>query len=268
MDGSLRKLDLETAVVFRTIAISCVSLTVLAVPAIAQCPDGTPPPCARPPRSEARTPRVGVASIRVLASTPVAGTTLKWRDLEKGVPLHVVVEHAVQRVPPGQTPVLAAFVNLTPDATHKGYQRLLEARLIASRPTQRGLNWVLTTEHVRQKRITVAIHVAFSAAGDTTLTSAGGLKLSYDWGASITLEFPVSDSSSAAFAPPPAQRTTDAGQKGMNAVAPVDAMQALERATVTESPSTPAIATVARKPVARANYVRPLSSGQLLLAAR
>ena len=109
-----RKPDSETSVVFRTLATSCVSLTVLAIPAIAQCPDGTPPPCTRPSRPEARSPRLGVASIRVLASTPVAGTTLKWQDLEKGVPLHVVVEHAVQRIPPGQTPVLAAFVNLTP----------------------------------------------------------------------------------------------------------------------------------------------------------
>ena len=108
--------DRETAVVFRAIATSCVSLTVLALPARAQCPDGTPPPCTRPSRPEAASPRVGVASLRVLTTTPVAGTTLKWQDLEKGVPLHVVVEHAVQRVPPGQAPVLVAFVNLTPDA--------------------------------------------------------------------------------------------------------------------------------------------------------
>jgi hypothetical protein len=220
-----RKVDLETAIVFRTIAISCVSLTVLAIPAIAQCPDGTPPPCARPPRPEARSPRVGVASIRVLASTPVAGTTLTWRDLEKGVPLHVVVEHAVQRVPPGQVPVLAAFVNLTPDATHRGYQRVLEARVITARPTQRGLNWVLTTEHVRQKRITVAIHVAFAAAADTALTSARALKLSYDWGASITLEFPVADSSDAAFAPALAALATDTGQR--HARDPGDYLQSL-----------------------------------------
>ena len=197
------KPDVEGPVVFRTIATSCVSLTVLAIPAIAQCPDGTPPPCTRPSRPEARSPRVGVATIQVLASTPVAGTTLKWQDLEKGVPLHVVVEHAVQRVPPGQTPVLAVFVNLTPDAKHAGQQRVLEARVITGRPTQRGLDWVLTTEHVRQHRITVEIHVAFSS--DTNLTSARGLRLSFDWAASITLEFPVADSSGAAFAPPPAQ---------------------------------------------------------------
>ena len=205
------KPDLEIAVVFRTIATSCVSLTVLAIPAIAQCPDGTPPPCTRPSRPEARSPRIGVASLRVLASTPVAGTTLKWQDLEKGVPLHVVVEHAVQRVPPGQTPVLVAFVNLTPDAKHAGYQRVLEARVITARPTQRGLNWVLTTEHVRQQRITVAIHIAFSATRDTNLTSARGMKLSYDWGASITLEFPVADSSGAAFAPAAAQLAMGTG---------------------------------------------------------
>jgi hypothetical protein len=194
------KPDWETAVVFRTIATTCVALTVLAIPAIAQCPDGTPPPCTRPSRPEAHSPRVGVASIQVLASTPVAGTTLKWQDLEKGVPLHVVVEHAVQRVPPGLTPVLAAFVNLTPDAKHAGQQRVLEARVITARPTQRGLDWVLTTEHVRQQRITVEIHIAFSS--DTTTTSARGLRLSFDWAASITLEFPVADSSGTAFAPP------------------------------------------------------------------
>jgi hypothetical protein len=139
---------------------------------------------------------VGVASIRVLASTPVAGTTLQWQDLEKGVPLHVVVEHAVQRVPPGQTPVLAAFVNLTPEATHRGQQLVLEARVIATRPTQRGLDWVLTTEHVRQQRITVGIHIAFSS--DSNPNSERGLRVSYDWAASITLEFPVADSSGAA----------------------------------------------------------------------
>lgn len=207
-----RNLDSETAVVFRIIATSCVSLTVLAMPAIAQCPDGTPPPCTSPSRPEARAPRMGVATLRVLASTPVSGTTLKRQDLEKGVPLHVVVEHAVQRVPRGQTPVLVAFVNLTPDATHAAYQRVLEARLITARPTQRGLNLVLTTEHVRQQRITVAIHIAFSPAGDTTLTSSQGLKLSFDWGASITLEFPVADSSSAPFAPP--QSTTSVADGG------------------------------------------------------
>ena len=190
---------METAVVCRTIAVSCVSLTVLAIPAIAQCPDGTPPPCTRPSRSGASTPRMGVASLRVLASTPVAGTTLKWPDLEKGVPLHVVVEHAVQRIPPGQTPVLAAFVNLTPDATHAGQQRVLEARVITVRPTQRGLDWVLTTEHVRQQRITVQILVAFSSDTNPT-TSPRGLRLSYDWAASITLEFPVADSSTASDA--------------------------------------------------------------------
>ena len=194
------------AVVFRLIATSCVSLTVLAIPAIAQCPDGTPPPCSVASRPEVRSPRAGVASIRVLASTPVAGTTLKWQDLEKGVPLHVVVEHAVQKVPPGEVPVLAAFVNLTPDAKHAGYQRVLETRVITVRPTQRGLDWVLTTEHVRQHRITVAIHVAFSAARDTNQAAARGLRLSYDWAASITLEFPVADSSGAAQAPPLAQR--------------------------------------------------------------
>lgn len=184
---------------FRIVATSCVSLTVLAFPAIAQCPDGTPPPCAAPSRPEPRPPRLGVASLRVLSSTPVAGTTLKWQDLEKGVPLHVVVEHAVQRVPPGQAPVLVAFANLTPDGKGAGYQRVLEARLVPARPTQRGLNLVLTKEHVRQQRITVAIHIAFTPASDTTLTSERGLKLSFDWAASITLEFPVADSSGAAF---------------------------------------------------------------------
>jgi hypothetical protein len=185
--------------VFRTFATSFVSLTVLAIQATAQCPNGTPPPCTVPARPQASPPRIGVASLRVLSSTPVAGTALKWQDLEKGVPLHVVVEHAVQRVPPGQAPVLAAFVNLTPDATQKAYQRVLEARVITPRPTQRGMDWVLTTDHVRQQRITVAIHVAFTAARDTALTSsAQGLKLSYDWAASITLEFPV-DSSGVSF---------------------------------------------------------------------
>ena len=191
---------------FRTLATSCVSLAVLAVPAAAQCPDGTPPPCTRPSRPEARAPRLGVASIQVLTSTPVAGTTLQWQDLEKGVPLHVVVEHAVQRVPPGQTPVLAAFVNLTPGAKNT-HRQVLEARVIRARPTQRGLDWVLTTEHVRQRQITVEIHIAFSS--DTNPNSARGLRLSFDWAASITLEFPVADSSGAAFSapsPPAGQR--------------------------------------------------------------
>lgn len=190
---------METAVVFRTFATSCVSVMVLAIPASAQCPDGTPPPCPRPlPRPEARGPRLGVASLRVLASTPVAGTTLKWQDLEKGVPLHVVVEHAVQRVPRGQTPVLAAFVNRTPAGQQAGQRRVLGARVITTRPTQRALDWVLTTEHVHQQRITVEIHVAFSR--DTNLTSPQGMRLSFDWAASITLEFPVADSSGTAFA--------------------------------------------------------------------
>jgi len=192
--------------VFRTLATVWVSLTVLAIPASAQCPDGTPPPCPRPlPKPEARAPRLGVASLRVLASTPVAGTTLKWQDLEKGVPLHVVVEHAVQRVPPGQTPVLAAFVNLTPDARQ---QQVLEARVITKRPMQRGLDWILTTEHVRQRRITVAIQVAFTS--DTNLTSPRGMRLSFDWAASITLEFPV-DSSGAAFGPAAVRRRLAVG---------------------------------------------------------
>ena len=231
---------METAVVFRIIATSCVSLTVLAIPAIAQCPDGTPPPCPRPPpRPEARAPRLGVASLRVLASTPVAGTTLKWQDLEKGVPLHVVVEHAVQRVPPGQTPVLAAFVDLTPAGQHAGQRRVLGASVIKTRPTQRALDWVLTTEHVRQQRITVEIHVAFSL--DTTLTSARGMRLSFDWAASITLEFPVADSSGAAFAPPLAQRATGAGQERAN-------------------PSTLAMTKLARTADARAKYLQPSSN--------
>jgi hypothetical protein len=110
----------------------------------------------------------------------------------------------VQRVPPGQTPVLVAFANLTPDATQRGYQRVLESRRITTRPTQRGLDLVLTTEHVRQQRITIAIHVAFTPAGDSALSSDRGLRLSFDWGASITLEFPVADSSGVAA--PPANR--------------------------------------------------------------
>jgi hypothetical protein len=225
-----RKPDSETAVVFRIIATSCVSLTVLAIPAIAQCPDGTPPPCSVPSGPEARSPRAGVASIRVLASTPVAGTTLKWQDLEKGVPLHVVVEHAVHSVPRGQVPVLVAYVNLTPDAKHAGQQRVLEARVIATRPTQRGLDWVLTTEYVRQQRITVELHVAFSAASDTNGAFARGLKVSFDWAASITLEFPVADSSGAAFAPPLAQRATGAVLR-LDAANALDAVRsnALER---------------------------------------
>jgi hypothetical protein len=187
--------------VFRALVIPCVVSAVLAIPAAAQCPDGTPPPCTRPSRPEARAPRLGAASLRVLTSAPVAGTTLKWQDLEKGVPLHVVVEHAVQRVPPGQTPVLAAFVNLTPDAKSGGERHRLEARVIARRPTQRGLDWVLTTEHVRQQRITVEIHVAFSS--DSNPNSERGLRLSFDWAASLTLEFPVADSSGGGMAPPP-----------------------------------------------------------------
>src|SRR5688500_9551967 len=146
----------------RTIAISFVSLMVLAHAATAQCPNGTPPPCTVAPRPAARTPRTGVASLRVLSSTPVAGTALKWRDLQKGVPLHVVVEHAVQRVPPGQAPVLVAFADLTPDAKSAAYRRMLAARRIAARPTQRGLDLLLTPEHVRRQRITVAIHIAFT----------------------------------------------------------------------------------------------------------
>jgi hypothetical protein len=193
-----RKPDLEAAPVLRILAMSVVSLTGLAIPATAQCPNGTPPPCSAPSRPAASPPRAGVATLRVVSSTPVAGTTLKLRDLQKGVPLHVVVEHAVQRVPPGQAPVLVAFANLTPDAKTGGYQRVLDARLVTPRPTQRGLDLVLTQEHVRQQRITVAIHVAFTPASDTMLTaSAKGLKLSFDWAASITLEFPVADSSGA-----------------------------------------------------------------------
>lgn len=176
---------------FRAIATACVALAVVAIPVFAQCADGSPPPCTRPSRPQPNTRRAGDASIRVVTSTPVSGTTLKWQDLEKGVPLHVVVEHAVQRVPPGQVPVLVAYANLTPDATHKGYQRVLEARVITARPTQRGLDLRLTRDYVRQQRITVAIHVAFSSAGDTALVSKQGWKLSYEWGASITLEFPV-----------------------------------------------------------------------------
>ena len=231
-----RKPDSETAVVFRALAISCVSFTVLAIPAIAQCPDGTPPPCARPsPPPAPPGPRLGVASLRVLASTPIAGTTLKWQDLEKGVPLHVVVEHAVQRVPRGQTPVLAAFVNLTPAGQQAGQRRVLGARVITTRPTQRALDWVLTTEHVQQQRITVEIHVAFSL--DTNLTSPRGLRLSFDWAASTTLEFPVADSSGAAFAPPLAQLATGPGQDRAN-------------------PSALAIPKLARTPEARARYLQ------------
>src|SRR5688572_29639754 len=178
---------------FRTIVASCVALTVLAIPAVAQCPDGMPPPCPRPSRPEARAPPKGVASLRVLASTPGAGTTLNWHDREKGVPLHVVVEHARQPVPSGQAPVLPASANLTPAGQQAGQRRVLGARVITTRPTQRALDWVLTTEHVHQQRITVEIHVAFSS--DTNLASPRGLRLSFDWAASITLEFPVADSS-------------------------------------------------------------------------
>ena len=213
-----RNPDPETAVVFRIIATSCVSLTVLASPAIAQCPEGTPPPCTSRSRPEARAPRMGVATLRVLTSTPVSGTTLKRQDLEKGVPLHVVVEHAVQRVPRGQTPVLVAFANMTPDATRAGYQRVLQARFITARPTQRGLNLVLDTAHVRQQRITIAIHVAFSPAGDTTLSSARGMRLSFDWGASITLEFLVADSSGASVAPPQSTRIEQSRNQRMGAL--------------------------------------------------
>jgi hypothetical protein len=132
----------------------------------------------------------------VLSSTPLAGTTLKWQELEKGVPLHVVVEHAVQQVPPGLTPVFVAFVNLTPERTNKGYQRVLETRSIQQRPTQQGFDWLLKTEYIRQKRITIQIHVAFTPASDTALTSTRGTRLSYDWAASMTLVFPVADSAS------------------------------------------------------------------------
>jgi hypothetical protein len=220
-----RKPDPETAVVLRTIASSSALLALLPIPATAQCPDGTPPPCASPSRSQARSPRMGVASIRVLTSAPISGTTLKWKDLEKGVPLHVVVEHAVQRVPPRQAPVLVAFANLTPDATRGGYQKVLEARLITTRPTQRGLDLLLTTEHVRQRKIVVAIHVAFTAAADTALSSAQGMKLSFDWAASITLEFPVADSTDSAFATPLTQLAAVTERAGAIALARVDPMK-------------------------------------------
>ena len=242
-----RKPDLETAVVFRAIATSCVSLTVLAIPAVAQCPDGTPPPCTRPSRPAAPSPRVGVASIRVLASTPVAGTTLKWQDLKKGVPLHVVVEHAVQRVPPGQTPVLAAFVNLTPDAKHRGQQLVLEARVITTRPTQRGLDWVLTTEHVRQQRITVGIHIAFSS--DSNPNSARGLRVSYDWAASSTLEFPVADSTGAA--PPAAGSASD----GHRAKTRSEAHVAAPKTKPTEVSTRSHVAAIANNEQRRGRYV-------------
>jgi len=162
-----------------------------------QCPNGTPPPCTAPRRPQATKPLTGVASIRVLSSTPLAGTTLKWQELEKGVSLHVVVEHAVQRVPPGLAPVFVAFVNLTPERTNRGYQRVLETRSIQKRPTQQGFDWLLTREYVRQRRITIEIHVAFSPASDTALVSPRGVRVSYDWAASMTLVFPVADSSQA-----------------------------------------------------------------------
>ena len=171
---------------------------VLPVRAFAQCPNGTPPPCTTPTRPEARPPRIGVGSIRVLASTPIPGTTLKLQDLEKGVPLHVVVEHAVQTIPPGQVPVLVALVNLTPVGQSKGYSRTLEARFITSRPTQRGLDWVLTKDYVREHRITVEVHIGFSPAADTAHASPQGLRMAFDWAASVTLEFPVADSSGTA----------------------------------------------------------------------
>lgn len=136
-----------------------------------------------------------MGTLKVLSSAPVAGTSLKWADLEKGVPLHVVVEHAVQKVPRGQFPVLVAYVNLTPDAQHKGMQRVLEARVINARPTQRGLDWVLKPEFVRQRKITIDVHIAFSA--DTNIHSPKGMRLSFDWAASMTLEFPVDSSGTA-----------------------------------------------------------------------
>jgi hypothetical protein len=62
---------------------------------------------------------------------------------------------------------------------------------------------VLTKEYVREKRITVELHMAYSAASDTAGAFARGLRVSFDWAASITLEFPV-DSSGTASTPPPA----------------------------------------------------------------
>ena len=181
---------------WRSIATLGLALMLPAIRAYAQCPNGTPPPCTAPRRPQAPKPLTGVASIRVLSSTPLAGTTLKWQELEKGVPLHVVVEHAVQQVPPGLAPVFVAFVNLTPEKTNRGYQRVLETRSIQKRPTQQGFDWLLKTEYVRQKRITIAIHVGFSPASDTSLNSPRGVRLSYEWAASMTLVFPVSDSAS------------------------------------------------------------------------
>lgn len=187
----------------RLAAISCVALLVLAIGAEGQCPDGTPPPCTAPPRAQPRGPRIGVGSIKVLSSTPVAGTNLNWQDLEKGVPLHVVVEHAVQSVPAGYVPLLVAFVNLTPEKTNRGQQLVLESRVITPRPVQRGLDWVLTRDFVRAQRITIEIHIAFSAAKDTIDMATQGLRVGFDWAASMTLEFPVDSS---AVARPPAIR--------------------------------------------------------------
>jgi hypothetical protein len=62
------------------------------------------------------------------------------------------------------------------------------------RPTQRGFDWVLRREHVREQRITIEIHIAFSTASDTAHIASRGLRVSYDWAASMTLEFPVTDS--------------------------------------------------------------------------
>src|ERR1044071_2205503 len=101
--------------------IACTLGPVLFGPAAwAQCPNGTPPPCSRPgPALDGR------ATLRIITTSPVAGTTLDSAELAKGIPLHIVVEHAIQYLPSGQTAWLFSFADLQPTAKHPQPEVLL-----------------------------------------------------------------------------------------------------------------------------------------------
>lgn len=160
-----------------------IGIVLLATGARAQCPDGSPPPCVR-----ARSALPGKASLRLIASSPLAGTVLEWQNLVAGIPLHVVIEHSVQQLPRGNTPVFLAFVDLAPADIKLPKIAVLTLRTIDARPTQLGFDVTLQTRHVVDGKVTVRVVVGFRSGQTSDSTSS---LIGADWAASISLEFPV-----------------------------------------------------------------------------
>ena len=131
--------------------------------------------------------RVPDGQLRVLSAEPPPGTTLEAGDLERGIPVRIVVEHAIPDAPVVSDDVPLATVRLmvllrrdVGDPNDDGVWQQLDSRPVSWETRQLSLEGSVDEQHVYDGRVTLRAALFFeNKPGTWTIGGSASTRLEY-----------------------------------------------------------------------------------------